>query len=140
MRDVNLFTPIAEHLGEQSRRVFVVVHHQHTQSAGTRLLSLVRPFGCGLGKLGLDQLQVHAELAAASQALAARLHLAAVQLDERAHDRQAEAETALRTVERLPLLDEQVEDRGQHLGRECRCRCRARRRARAVARHARPRS
>ena len=48
---------------------------------------------------------------------------AAVQRDEAAHDRQAEPEAALRAIERLPLLREQVEDGRQQSRRRCRCRC-----------------
>ena len=39
-------------------------------------------------------------------------------LDEVAHDGQADAEPALRAIDRLPLLDEQIEDVRQHLGRD----------------------
>ena len=47
---------------------------------------------------------------------AARLDAAAVQPDERSHDGQPEPEPALRSIQRLPLLHEQVEDPRQHLG------------------------
>ena len=51
---------------------------------------------------------------------------AAVQLDQAAHDRQPEAEAALRAVERLRLLHEQVEDARRASRARCRCPGRAR--------------
>ncbi len=46
------------------------------------------------------------------------LDRAAVALDEVAHDGQADAEPALRAIDRLSLLDEQIEDVRQHVGRD----------------------
>ena len=62
--------------------------------------------------------QTDDELAALSRAVAARRDGAAVALDQVAHDRQSDAKPALRSVERLPFLDEQIEDARQHLRRD----------------------
>ena len=70
--------------------------------------------------------QPDGELAALAAPVAVRRDRAAVQLDEAAHDREPEAEAAVRAIERLPLLREQVEDVRQHRRARCRCRCRAR--------------
>ena len=66
------------------------------------------------------------ELAPRPRPVAARRDRAAVQLDEAAHDREPEAEAALRAVERLALLHEQLEHARQQLGRDPDRRCRAR--------------
>src|ERR1700678_1049495 len=59
--------------------------------------------------------ETEGEVAAAPAALAVSGDGAAVHGDQAAHDGQAEAEAALRAIERLPLLHEQVEDPRQHL-------------------------
>ena len=59
--------------------------------------------------------------------------------DEAADDRQPEPEPALRSLQRLPLLHEEIEDPRQHLGRRCRCPCRARSARRPRPRRARSR-
>ena len=58
------------------------------------------------------------ELAASSRAVAVRRDRAAVQPHQAPHDRQPEPEPALRAIERLTLLHEQVEDPRQHLRRD----------------------
>ena len=60
--------------------------------------------------------QADDELAALVGAVAVRLDAAAVHLDQPAHQRQADAQPALRAVERAVDLGEQVEDARQHLG------------------------
>src|SRR6185369_11986379 len=55
------------------------------------------------------------ELAALARPVALRLDPAAVQLDEAAHQRQAEPEAALRTDARALHLGEGLEDLRQHL-------------------------
>src|SRR5690606_9249974 len=48
--------------------------------------------------------------------LTARADVAAVQLDQVAHERQTDAEPALRSAQRARVLDEEVEDSPQHVG------------------------
>ena len=62
--------------------------------------------------------QAHDELAALARAVALRLDGAAVHLDQPLHQRQADAQPALRALQRPVHLGEHVEDAGQHLGRD----------------------
>ena len=63
------------------------------------------------------------ELAALARPVAARRDRAAVHLDERPHQAQADPQPALGVAPVLPDLDEHVEDPGQHLGPRSRCPC-----------------
>ena len=70
--------------------------------------------------------QAHGELAAAAGALARRAHPAAVHLDQGAHQRESDAEPAVRAVGRGLGLDEQLEDLRAAAGARCPLRCRER--------------
>ena len=60
----------------------------------------------------------HGEGAAPTAAGAHRLHCPAVQLDETAHQREADPEPALGAIERPLALHEEFEDAGKQLGRD----------------------
>src|SRR5207237_807047 len=96
-----------EHFLQYRADVFVVLDDDDAPGASARLRfdgRLVDVLGSLAGG------EPHHELASLARAGAARLDGAAVQLDEAAHQRQADAEAPLRTIERLLGLDEEVED------------------------------
>ena len=101
-------------LRDALRGVDVVVDHEHF----LRRLRLGRSRGdCRAATArGLGQRQADGELAAAAQAVAFDRDAAAVHLDQLADDGQADAQAALRAIERLIDLREQLEDARQHLG------------------------
>src|SRR3954451_679886 len=61
------------------------------------------------------QRQSHLQLAAVTRSVAARLHPAAVQLHQTAHQGKADTEARSRAVERLLALSEEVEDARQQI-------------------------
>src|SRR5207248_4042752 len=65
--------------------------------------------------LRTDKRQADDELAALARAVAVGADTAAVQFDQAPHQRQADAQAALRTRPRASDLDEGVEDARQHL-------------------------
>ena len=80
------------------------------------------PSGCS-GVRRPDDRQADDELAALAVALAVGLDAAAVHLDQPLDDGQADAQAALRLLQRPVHLREQVEHSGQHVRPGCRRRC-----------------
>ena len=72
-----------------------------------------------------EERQAHDELAAVAEARAVGLHAAAVQLDQAAHQAQADPQAALRTILLARHLGEQVEDPREHGRRDADAPCRA---------------
>src|SRR3989442_16025507 len=100
-----------EHLG----RIDVVVHDQDPPALlGARRRSLLGRPRLLPGRGG----QPDDELAALPGPLAECLDGAAVQLDQAAHQREADPEAALRTIRQLVALDEELEHRREPLGRD----------------------
>src|SRR5690606_13099220 len=104
--------------GEHRRGVRVVVHDQNTTAPcklRLRRLPERRALRSARGRGGR---QTDGEPAAPSPPLAVRDDLAAVQMDDGSHDREAEPEAAQRTIDRLPSLSEHVEDLRQQVRRD----------------------
>ena len=103
----------AEPLREHLAAVGVVFHDQDPRS-GPRLRRRL----LGDGRLDFAaQRQPDDEFAAAAGAVAAGGHRAAVQRDQRAHERQADPHAAVGAIERPIVLHEEIEDRVQHVRR-----------------------
>ena len=99
----------AQHLqeeGEAFRGVAVVVDDQHAPLA-PRVVHL-RVRWRGRGSRRLHERQAHDELAAAAGPLAARFHGAAVHLGQPLHQREPDAEPALRVIDGAAHLGEDV--------------------------------
>ena len=98
--------------------VDVVVHHQHPQA---RVRAALGPGRRIMGKHGRrikhQQRQPHCESATATDSVAASADGAAVQLDQPPHQRQADAQAALRAFHVAPDLGEHLEHRRQRRGR-----------------------
>lgn len=120
---------------EQRRGVFVVVNDEHTRPLLRPLCPPRRSCSFGLARrLAVEhrvdifwgsgaasgvgsavERQSDGECRARASARAGGGHTAAVQFDEAAHERKAEAEAARGARERLPFLHEEVEHARQHL-------------------------
>ncbi len=114
---MHLVPPQLEQALQRVLRVLVVFHDEHAARAGARFLDLAetcRSVG-GRAHVFRQQGQRDLELAAAPASFAARVHLAAVQLDERAHEREADAKAAARSRQRHIGLREQIEDGRQRV-------------------------
>src|SRR5690606_27784262 len=74
--------------------------------------------GLGRGELPGEERQPHQEEAASTEPVAHRLHAPARDLDEPAHQREPDAEAALRSLSAALALDEEIEDLRQQLGRD----------------------
>ena len=101
-----------EQRGEHLRGVGIVVHHQHPHRT---FIGLVRRLPCLLRLATRQQRQADHEFAALVRPLAEGRHPPAMQRHQAFHQRQADAQAALRAVRRALGLREQVEDIGQHL-------------------------
>src|SRR3989449_6197261 len=110
---LHLVTPALEHRGEALGRVLMVLHEEDIETAGGRAGRSGRRCGGELGKPGRERRQPRHELAALLEPGAPRLDSPAVQLDQRAYERESDAEPAARAVERGVALHEEVEDVGQ---------------------------
>ena len=119
---LDLVAQVAQEIGDALGGVLVVVDDEDALAA--RVRGRLRADGRRgpAGRYHLERCpagrerKLDDELAPLARPVAVRRHLTAVQLDEAAHDRQAETEAALRAVERLRLLEEEVEHPPQHLG------------------------
>src|SRR5256714_2650953 len=105
MRDGDFVSLEAQQSRERSRGIDVVVHDQYA----LRTAGLACRRGDGFGRGNVRQRQPHDELAARAGAVASCLDRAAVQLDETAHQREPNAQTALGAVERGVPLHEDIE-------------------------------
>lgn len=103
----------AEQLRQAVGRIAVVVDHQHAAPSlglgGQRFSRLAGRHG--------GQWQAHGQFAAQPGPRAGRLRLAAVQLDDAAHQRQPDAQPALGAIDRAFALHEEIEGGGQQRGR-----------------------
>ena len=113
VRDMDLVTGDLEQQGEALRRIGVVVGDEHPQRSGDRFGVL---WGDVADRRRCDDGQLEHELAAVADARAARLDRSAVQLDELAHEREADPEAVL-AIERPVDAREEIEDLGELLGR-----------------------
>ena len=117
-RRLDLVPAAAQQSAQGRGRVPVVVHHEDAAQTrrfrGGHRQGRVRAGGREGGRTGGGQ--VHDEFAAQAPARAVRLHPAAVQLHQAAHQTQADAQAALRPLQRTVFLREQVEDVRQHFG------------------------
>ena len=108
---------------EHFAAIVVVVRDEDPQRPDGRRVeaaSLAVVPGCACGSIGRRD----GELAAGALAVAADLDRAAVQRDQVAHERQADAEAGARPLERHIALHEHVEDLRQHVSARCRRRYR----------------
>ena len=103
------FEQHAQHVG----RVGIVVHHQHAVRRHHAIALECAPLADG--RLRPCQRQAHREAAALADARAAASDVAAVQLDEAAHQRQAQPQAALRAVRGALGLGKQVKHAGLQL-------------------------
>ena len=99
---------------QRHRRVHIVVHHQYLQAGATvrarcRRVKLRRGLRGGQRR----QRQAHREHAARIRAATLGGHAAAMHLDQAPHQRQADAEPALRAVDGAADLAEHLEHAGQ---------------------------
>ncbi len=107
----------AEHLQQQAhavRGITVVIHHEDAgQGQAGRRLGLFRRRNAALAER-----QAHRELASAAGTVARRDHAPAVQLDQIAHQREADAQPALRMPSARMALRKHVENVRQRIGRD----------------------
>src|SRR5262245_54771969 len=99
----------AQHLA----RVRVVFYDQHATRDGWRA---GRTGGGTIVRGRQDAREAHGECGATPGALARGGDRAAVQLDERLHEREPDAEPAVSAVDRALALDEQVKDARDYVG------------------------
>ena len=125
VHEARLVSERGKHLGQHRRGVAVVVDDEHAAGRPAAPARELQPCDrLATLQRRLRERQADRELGARASTAAGGRHAAAVQLDEAPHDRQAEAETAARALERLRLLHEEVEDSRQHVGCDADCRCR----------------
>ena len=103
--------------------VAIVVDDEHASSARSACRSAGRP-ARRRRRLDADRWQAHDELRAFAQALAPRLERAAVQLDQLARERQADAQARLRArATGRPARTSRRSPRSSPARCRCRCRC-----------------
>ena len=95
--------------------VLVVLDHEDPRPPAGGRRSAAARVGLARARVGRERQADH-ELAAAAQALAPRHDLAAVQLDQGAHEGEADPEAALRAHQRAVGLLEEIEDDGSSSG------------------------
>ena len=108
---------------QEVAHVGLVVHHQHAHAVEAHVRLRAAPPRLGAARSApLGGPRVRGRLDGEGRALALagalRVHGAAVQLDEVAHDGEAEAEAAVRARAGAVRLAEALEDVGQELGRD----------------------
>ena len=117
VRDANDLAPDAQHLGRAARRRLRCRPRSGRAGPRDALAAPLRPLRRRAGEPAADSgRNTRNSLPRPRPSLRASTLPPCSSTSDRTID-EAEAEAALRTVERLPLLDEQVEHPGQHRGR-----------------------
>ena len=115
----DVVTVVAQEHGEALRGVHVVVHHQHRGGRGAGSASAAAfPPPRGSCRALRQRAAAPTNSLPLPAPRAARLHPSALQLDQVAHQGQADAEPARRPLARRSALDEELEDALEHLGRD----------------------